>query len=250
MKLFRLKSLAIVTLLAIVISCEKEAEVPAYVVNNSVHPGDFLKENTYNTLNIEVGYVEGYQPTPQALSNIVTFLNDRLNKSAGIKITQRTIPATGRVTIDIDAIREIERAQRKSVTSGKALTAWIMFLDVEYTESTSTSKVLGISYGASSMAVFEKSVYTYVQPDMPARVSIETMILNHEFGHILGLVNNGTPMVSPHQDNAHGSHCSDTECLMYWRAEENVDLGDLIGTAKIPVLDANCIADLKAGGGK
>jgi hypothetical protein len=246
----RLKSLLLLMMLFIAFGCQKDDEVPSYVVNNSVKPVDFLTDNNYTTLNIEVGYVEGYQPTPAALANLTGFLAQRLNKPANITITQRTIPATGRVSIDIYVIREIEKAQRKSVTSGKVLTAWIMFLDTEYSESTSTSKVLGIAYGASSMAVFEKTVYQYTQPSMPSRSSLETVIIDHEFGHILGLVNNGTPMISPHQDNSHGAHCSNTECLMYWKSEENIDLNDLFGTGAIPVLDANCLADLKAAGGK
>src|ERR1041385_8035131 len=159
----RLRSLTVAALLLVAISCNRDEEVPEFVVNNSVHPVDFLTENSYTTLNIEVAYVEGYQPSLTALNNVITFLSQRLNKSGGVTITQRTMPATGRVNIDVDAIRSIERAQRKTVTSGKILTAWIMFLDTEYSESTSSSKVLGISYGASSIAVFEKSVYTYVQ---------------------------------------------------------------------------------------
>jgi len=246
----KLRSFAVVALLIVGISCNKDKELPEFVVNNSVHPVDFLTGNSYTTLNIEVAYVEGYQPNLTTLNNLITFLSERLNKSGGVSVTQRTMPATGRINIDLDAIRNIERVQRTSVTSGKTLTAWIMFLDTEYTESTGTSKVLGITYGASSIAVFEKSVYAYVQPDMPSRATLETVVVEHEFGHVLGLVANGTPMVTPHKDPDHGSHCSDTTCLMYWKTEENVNLADLLGTDTYPVLDANCLADLKAAGGK
>jgi hypothetical protein len=250
MNSIRLKSLGLLMILVVAFGCQHDDEVPSYVVNNSVKPVDFLTDKNYAVLNIEVGYVEGYQPTSAALANLTGFLQQRLNKSGNVTITQHTIPATGRVSVDIDVIREIEKAQRKSVTSGKVLTAWIMFLDAEYSESTSTSKVLGIAYGASSMAVFEKTVYAYTQPTMPSRSTLETVIIDHEFGHILGLVNNGTPMVLPHQDNSHGAHCSNSECLMYWKSEENINLNDLLGADSMPVLDTNCITDLQAAGGK
>jgi len=250
MNLYKLRSLVVTALLLVAIGCNKDGEIPEFVVNNSVRPVDFLTENSYNILNIEVAYVEGYQPDPATLNNLVTLLSQRLNKSHGVTVTQRTMPATGRVNIDLDAIRNLERTQRKSVTSGKTLTAWIMFLDTEYSESTSTSKVLGITYGASSIAIFEKSVYAYVQPDMPARATLETVVIEHEFGHVMGLVDNGTPMVTSHKDPDHGSHCSNTACLMYWKTEENVNLADLLGTASYPTFDANCLADLKAAGGK
>jgi hypothetical protein len=250
MNLYKLKSLTIATLVILAISCNGDEELPAFQTNNKVHPVDFLSENSYTTLNIEVAYVEGYQPNPIALSNLAAFLSQRLNKSGGVTVTQRAMPATGRLNIDLDAIRALEKVNRKSVSSGKTLTAWIMFLDTEYTESTSSSKILGITYGASSIAIFEKSVYFYVQPDMPSRAILETVIMDHEFGHILGLVDNGTSMVIPHKDLSHGSHCSNTTCLMYWKTEENVNLADLLGTDTYPTLDANCLADLKAAGGK
>jgi hypothetical protein len=244
------KALAFVLMLAIAFSCDKEDPVPPYVVNNSVKPVDFLTEKQYQVLNIEVAYVEGYQPTEIALDNLVAFFKQRLNKSGGITITQRTIPATGRVSIDIDVVREIEKSHRKLVTSGSVLTAWVMFLDAEYSKSTENQKVLGITYGASSMAIFEKSVHTYTSPEQPARRLLETMIMDHEAGHILGLVNSGTPMAAPHQDTAHGSHCSNTECLMYWETESNLSLIDILDDESVPTLDAACIADLKAAGGK
>jgi predicted Zn-dependent protease len=176
-------------------------------------------------------------------------LIDRLHKN-NITITQHTIASAGKSTVDIDFIREMEKGVRQSVTSGKTLTAWIVFLDAEYSESTSASKVLGVSYGASSMAIFETSLYGFTKPDMPSRASLETMVLSHEFGHILGLVNNGTPMVTAHQDDAHGAHCSNEQCLMYWKAEQNVNFNDLLGNDNLPTFDANCLADLRAGGGK
>jgi hypothetical protein len=250
MNLARYKALAVVLLLVVVFSCDKEEPVPPYVTNNSVKPEDFLKGEKYEILNIEVAYVEGYQPTAIALSNLQEFLRQYLNKPGGITVTQHSIPATGRISIDVDVIREIEKAHRTSVTSGNALTAFVMFLDAEYSESTETKKVLGIAYGRSSMAVFEKSVYSYTSVGMTARRTLESLILSHEAGHLLGLVNNGVPMIAPHQDSGHGAHCSNAECLMYWKSESNVDLNDLLGSDNLPQLDANCLADLKAAGGR
>ena len=250
MNSFRLKPLVFIFVLAIAFSCNKDEEVPAYVTNNSVKPVDFLTDGTYSTLNLELAYVEGYAPSQNAVDNLTIFLSQRLNKKGGIKITKHTIPATGRTTIDIDAVRTMEQAQRTLVTKGGELTAWIMFLDTEFSQNTSTEKVLGITYGASSIAIFEKTVYSFFKPDMPSRGSLETVILNHEFGHVLGLVNSSTPMVTPHRDDAHGAHCSNEDCLMYWKAESTLKVNDVLGNDIIPVLDANCVADLKAAGGK
>lgn len=249
MKFSRLKSLGIALLVVMAFACDRDDDSP-FEVNNSVFPGDFLSDKKYTQLVIEAVYVEGYQPSETALNSLVSFLNQRLNKPAGITVVQRSIPSPGRSTIDVDLIREIEKANRQRVTSGNQLTAWLFFVDGEYSKSTSSSKVLGVAYGSSSVAVFEKTVNDFTGGlNEPSAASLETTILNHEFGHVLGLVNNGTSMVSPHQDTGNSAHCSDTECLMYYKAETDVIVGDILGGG-VPELDANCIADLKAAGGK
>lgn len=250
MKISRLKSLSIALLVFVAFACDREEQESPYVINNSVYPTDFLAEEKYTDLVLEVVYVEGYQPTAAALNNLVAFLNQRLHKPGGITVVQRSIPSPGRTTVDASYIREFEKTQRQRVTGGKQLTAFLLFLDAEYSTSTSSSKVLGVAYGVSSLAVFEKNVQQASGGiNQPTGAALETTVLNHEFGHVLGLVNNGTSMVSPHQDTGHSAHCSDTECLMYYKAETNVIAGDILGTG-VPQLDVNCIADLKAAGGK
>src|SRR4051812_47811355 len=101
MNSIRLRSLTTAFLLVIAISCNRDDDPSPFVVNSSVKPVDFLTEKTYTTLNIEVAYVEGYQPSATALNNLVTFLAARLNKSAGVTITQHTMPSSNKTTIDL-----------------------------------------------------------------------------------------------------------------------------------------------------
>lgn len=50
----------------------------------------------------------------------------------------------------------------------------------------------------------------------------------HELGHAIGLVNNGIPMSSPHQDAEHGAHTTNNECVMYWLNEGPSGLRDFV----------------------
>ncbi len=83
----------------------------------------------------------------------------------------------------------------------------------------------------------------------PSRAAAETAVINHEFGHLLGLVNNGTPMIGDHQDEPHGKHCDNSKCLMYYAAETSDLLANLL-TGAVPGLCVNCENDLKGNGGK
>jgi hypothetical protein len=56
-------------------------------------------------------------------------------------------------------------------------------------------------------------------------------------------------MQTAHKDAAHGNHCNNSNCLMYYAAETTDALGFLV-TGNIPALDAACVADLRGNGGK
>jgi hypothetical protein len=79
---------------------------------------------------------------------------------------------------------------------------------------------------------------------------LETTVITHEFGHILGLTNLGTALQSKHEDAEHPKHCIEKTCLMYWSSEIGGGIGNMVSSGAAPQLDAQCIADLRANGGK
>jgi hypothetical protein len=100
------------------------------------------------------------------------------------------------------------------------------------------------------MVIFEKTIREFSGGlGKPSATTLETTVSLHEFGHILGLTNNGTPMQSAHQDEPNGKHCNNKDCLMYWAVENSNIISTLTG-GNIPQLDAQCVADLKANGGR
>ena len=79
---------------------------------------------------------------------------------------------------------------------------------------------------------------------------LESSVIHHEFGHILGLTNLGSDLQSDHEDAAHPKHCIEEDCLMYCAAENSQGITSMISGGQAPKLDAQCLADLKANGGK
>lgn len=82
--------------------------------------------------------------------------------------------------------------------------------------------------------------------------TVETATLNHEAGHLFGLVDLGTAPVNDHQDPDAKSHCNEQNCLM--RAELQFGWGMAKWlTSKngaTPSFGVECIRDLQANGGK
>jgi len=213
----------------------------------------FLSDETYDRLVVEMDYVEGLRPSQEAVDSLRTFLEERLNKPGGVTLTfDDQIPASEGGPYTTTDVRALEEEHRDLFTEGSTLAAYILFLD----RSFESGNVLGIAYFNTSMAIFEQVVQVnsggVFQPRTPL---VEATVLRHEVGHVLGLVNNGTPMqaaqgsTDDHHDEAHGAHCTVEGSLMYFQVETVDFLASLTG-GQVPRLEPLDLADLRANGGK
>jgi hypothetical protein len=207
---------------------------------------DFLSNATYSSLTIEVDYVEGFQPTQVALNNLRSFLQSRLNKTSVSISLDDEIPSPGNSPYSAQEAFDIEKENRDTYTEGNAIAAYFLILDGQFEEE----NVLGFAYFNTSMALLGGTIDENSGGfNQPSRETVETTVLQHEFGHILGLVGNGTPTVQDHQDEANGAHCDVDTCLMYFAVRTSDFASNLMG-GNVPELDSQCIQDLQANGGK
>ena len=207
---------------------------------------EFLSAAKYNSINVQLQYMPGYAPDAGALNSLVSFLNTLINKPGGIQITQTAIAASGKSVLSIPDITALETANRTSFTSGNVLSVYVVYVDAPY----STANVLGAAYKNTSLVIFGPTVTNNSGGlNQASRTKLETTVLEHEFGHLLGLVNLGSAQVNAHEDGGHPNHCSNTNCLMYY-STQTTSIGGVLISGPVPVLDANCKADLTANGGK
>lgn len=231
-------------------SCSKDDSDGNVKANNKKGLGtsahDLLSEDKFDSMIIEVVFVEGFEPSATAIENFKAFLNSRLNKSGGITVEKRAIPSPGNTTYTNAQIIAIEDANRIHYNDGNQIAVWAFFADAKSATDTNTSVVLGTAYRNTSFVIYENTVKKLSGGAFkPSTVVLETTVIEHEFGHILGLTNSGTAMQSAHEDPDHKRHCNESTCLMYWESES----GNILG-GTVPQLDAQCIADLRANGGK
>lgn len=206
---------------------------------------EFLSSANYQALRIEIAYMPGFAPDATALANLQNFLAALINKPGGITVTQRLIPASGKATLTLTEIRDLEKTHRTVFSSGNSLGVFMMYTDGAYSEP----NTLGVAHKNTSLAIFGKTLGINSGGVNQASLSkLETTVLEHEMGHLLGLVDLGSPMQVNHKDPS-SSHCTSTSCLMYYITEVT-QMGGILIAGPVPVLDANCRNDLKANGGK
>lgn len=228
--------------LLLVAACKKEA-----ALNKKVTANDFLSDRNYDKLVLEIQAVGGFHPDSQTIAALQTFLEQRLHKPGGISIVLTSIASPGKTAYSQADIEAIEKASRTQKTKEGTLTAYLLCLDGDYASNTGNTKALGIAYANTAMAIFEKTIRDYSGGlGEPSTATLETTVIEHEIGHLFGLVNSGTPLRSAHDDGSH--HCTNTNCLMYHQVETTDIVANLLNG--VPELDADCINDLKGNGGK
>ncbi len=205
---------------------------------------DLLSDDIFSSTVIEVVYVEGFAPTQTAIDNFVSFIKARTYKPGGVSVITRSVVSPGKSKYTIEDIRDIEDANRTEYNTNSSIAVWAFFVDGESDKNTTDSVILGTAYRNTSFVIFENTVHNFSDNSFePKRNLLETTVIEHEFGHILGLTNFGSEMQSNHEDTEHSKHCNVENCLMYWNSE--FGLGNTI-----PQLDSQCLADLQANGGK
>jgi predicted Zn-dependent protease len=262
LKFTRLKSLLLYLLLpaTLLVSCSKDKDDPENFNKNhslnmqsvgaSAH--DLLSADKYKKVVLEIQYVQGFEPQSATVNNLKSFMEQRLNKPEGITVKLTPLPASdfGKASYSAEDIYAIEQKYRQEYTTTDAQAIYFFFADSRFSGDNGNSKVLGVAYQNTSMALFEKTIQDLSGGlTQPERSKLESVVMQHELGHILGLVNVGTDMITNHQDAPHDHHCTNTNCLMYWAVETSDVVANLLG-GKTPVLDQNCINDLRGNGGK
>jgi hypothetical protein len=211
-----------------------------------------LSDDRFDEIVIEAVYADGFKPNQSSLNNLVAFLNARLNKPGGISIIEREVPAQGLGTYSIDEIRDIEDNLRTQFSTGNTLSIFVFFAEESNESDTGNRIVLGTAYRNTSLVMFQKTIEEFSGGlNEPSRENVESTVYQHEFCHIMGLVNIGTALQSSHEDVANNAHCDVSGCLMSAQLEafNPLDMLSVVGSS-VAELDDQCIADLQANGGK
>lgn len=214
--------------------------------------GALLAEQDFDQLKVEIQYVKGFKPTQRALDSFKSFLNTNLHKSGGISFKETKIANPGDDNkYSTSEIRKIEDQNRSIYNGDKTIGVYFLFANGQYNKDSDNKKTLGIAYWNTSMVIFEETIQDLSDGiDEPATHKLERAVIKHEMGHNMGLVNNGSPMQTDHQDKDKGSHCDDKDCLMHWTVKTGDVVDKIITGGNVPTMNQNCRNDLQANGGK
>ncbi|MEX1362206.1 MAG: hypothetical protein AB1Z98_03725 [Nannocystaceae bacterium] len=201
---------------------------------------DYLLPDPYPRLVIEVDAVEGLTLPDGVSEPLMLAVEELVDKPDGVELVMdQTLAATGR-RWSSDALHELADARFDLAVDDDTTKLHVLLLDGSYVDGDG-DELLGLQWGHRHVAMFREGLLSACRTGRGGRglssnacQSAELGVLAHELGHALGLVDNGVPMVTDHEDPEHRKHTDDPDCVMFWtyerravvtRIEETIDSG-------------------------
>ncbi len=235
--------------------CSKDSETDPNQKVPGASATDLLANANFDELAIQIAYVEGYRPSDLALDDLREFLLLRTHKDA-VNFEFLPLPSPGEESLTLQEIANLENKNRTLYNNGRTLAVYIYFADApSSTDKPETGNwTLGAVYRNTSMVLHESTIRSVIGLQVPA--ATEAAVLTHEFGHLFGLVDQGAPEISPHEDRLVANHCQEYGCLMKASLESATGLEEALAAraaknlSAVPDLGPKCIRDLQAIGGR
>lgn len=226
-------------------------------------PGDAARElvdpRVHAKLVVELDYPAGSAPNSEAKSVLKSALAEMTGRDPSrVEIVESAdIPADKSKKYTLNEIKALESEHRDRRSAGDTAVLYVMYVAGGYSEDAGDYRVLGIAHGGTSLTIFKGNIQEATRSRVVGGITVPTVeercieraVLVHEFGHVAGLVNLGTPMVRPHEDPENPGHSSNRDSVMYHAVENTVDLFALFtgGCSDIPYeFDGDDKADLAA----
>lgn len=222
-----------------------------------VGPRDYVSGSRYTKWVVEVDYATGKQPS----TDLLTFLEGRLeavvNKPDGVEFRLGESLSDSNRRWGFGELQSYAASHAGMRTEGSTVVLHLLFVKGSTEQDSGDSKVLGVAFGAGPIAIFSDSI-----DGLCAGILLNCNTANfyrsvvlHEFGHAMGLVNNGIPMVTHHEasscgDESDSGHSTNQNSVMFCAVENSTDILGLFGNAPPTTFDEQDRADLKAAGGK
>jgi hypothetical protein len=260
------RSLTVFVPLAVTLACACAApqeDAASSEDGLSTGAGSALFQPATKRLSLEIDYVLGAEPFVKTAGGADPWKLFRDNASAildkkievvvppGLAGMERLTDVTAK-EFDRADIVAIAQKHRGAAVTDDTVSIYVLFLDGKFKDDNGqvNDNTAAVSVRGTGIIAMFKPVLTTGFQDPASPTFMEQTTLIHEFGHAVGLVDDGIPPTSPHVDEAHGAHCSNPNCVMYYKNEMVKDGVDFTAKFLTPndgiLFGPECLADARA----
>lgn len=180
---------------------------------------DYLSDDRYSNLDVEIDYASNYGPDQQSLNYFEQKLNQHLDKSQITVNLDDVLDLQGQ-NMCVSDLSDIEEQHRDYETGGDTIVLYVLYVSGQ---CQGEGDVAGVTYSGSSFAVYKEKIMdsiTMSDPDyVEHRRIAEANVLLHEFGHVVGLINElDFQSEYDHEDPLNPNHSEFEGSIMYFEA--------------------------------
>lgn len=214
-----------------------------------VDPYDYIRDDDFQEWIIEIDYVEGHRPAADA-TNLLQQRMESLVQKDTVRVIVDDAMSESQGSWSSDEIFALRDQYQDRQTGDGTVVTWVGYLDGQ---SSAGSSVLGVAQGYEVVAMFDERIEA-TAGFLVGATAIEEAVLVHEFGHIIGLVNNGIPMVTDREaqscngEDTH-AHSTNEDSVMYCAVATD-DVSAVFGGPPPTQFDANDRQDVCNAGGR
>ncbi len=180
---------------------------------------DYLSDEPYKNLAIEVDWIIGCEPDWSAMDFLVQKIKEYCNKdSVYIDRNYSDEIVSYRSVYTMSDIENLENEYRGLHKHGDTAVIYYLYLNGRFEKSSALgtdvyTEVVGMTYTYSSVAIFKDEIRSVADVGLNVHYT-ECSILLHEFGHLICLV--GIGYHSEQEDPDHPHHTIHRDGVMYY----------------------------------
>lgn len=244
-----MRALVVLAWLALAAGCvDPEPEVP--------YSAALVGGEPFSELIVEIDHAPDHEPSVAAREHLIQELRNVTSKSKVSIDLDASLAEDARRVWTSEELVELERTTRTHEHAAPVAVLHVLYPPGSHEKS----GIVGITVSGADVAtvvVFLDRIGEFdpgagVALPYPASEEVEKATLLHEAGHAMGLVNNGLPMVRPHEDPQSPGHSANRDSVM-WVSVDQVEgiRAALLRDGSLPLtFDADDRADMRAAGGR
>lgn len=176
----------------------------------------YLQAKTFSRLIVEIDYIDSVPPNQNSTNTFVSTIRQKVDKPEGIVFSGENSIKAQKNNYSVQDLLDIAKTHRSNYSQGNSISLYVLYVNGELAEN---PNALGIALNSSMFVIFKDKI-SKATTALVFEPEIEKAVLNHELGHLWGLVNINYQSSIDHEDKEYPHHSNNKESVMYWAVED------------------------------